>query len=63
MPNTTKVMCPCCRKETEHRHLHNTAYDIWGTHMAGTERYECVECKNEIFKNQAQGLSLTFALD
>lgn len=36
------MKCPKCEKDTL-QHLHATAYGIPGTHMAGSERYEC-EC-------------------
>ena len=36
------MKCPGCKKETL-RHRHNEAHGISGTHMAGSERYEC-EC-------------------
>jgi hypothetical protein len=33
------AICPKCNEKL--RHMHNTAYGMAGTHMAGTERYEC----------------------
>lgn len=59
----TKVMCERCKQVTEHKHLHNTAHGIPETHMAGSERYECVVCGHPVFKDQAQGLDLKFVLD
>ena len=35
-----EMECPKCKKQTL-KHLHNTAHGIPGTHMAGSERFEC----------------------
>ena len=43
--------CPECKKMTEHTYLHNTAHGIPGTHMVGSERYECNECSYKMFRN------------
>ena len=45
-----KVQCPECKK-AELQHLHSAAHGIEGTHMAGSERYECPECGNAMFKD------------
>ncbi len=34
--------CPKCKKDNL-KHRHNEAHGIHGTHMSGSERYEC-EC-------------------
>lgn len=36
--------CVKCGQYTLHHHLHNTAYDIPATHIAGSERFKCTEC-------------------
>jgi len=61
----SRVMCENCGEETDHKHLHNAAHGIAGTHMAGSERYECVVCGKAIYKKhlQARGLDLKFILD
>lgn len=63
--NTTEALCPQCKKETVHRHMHDTAHDIAGTHMSGTERFECTVCNHAIFAydEEAKQPSLKFVLD
>ena len=34
------MICPKCKKDTL-KHLHDEAHGISGTHMDGSERYEC----------------------
>jgi len=63
MPTNTPIFCENCQKETEHRHLHDEAHGISGTHMSGTERYECNECKSLIFKEEGAKRGLNFILD
>lgn len=41
--------CRRCKRDTEHRHLHDCAHGIPETHMAGSERYECIECGTATF--------------
>lgn len=55
--------CPKCEKETERRHMHDSAYGIAETHMAGSERYECVECGYHMKKEEAEKQGLEFILD
>lgn len=55
--------CPECNKNTEHNHLHNAAHGIQGTHMAGSERYECKECGYAMRKEEAESQELKFVLD
>lgn len=57
------VFCDNCKKETEHRHMHDTAHGISTTHMSGSERYECVECGHAIFKKEGVEKGLKFVLD
>lgn len=55
--------CPKCKKETEHRHMHDAAHGISDTHMAGSERYECAECGYHMNKKEAEKQGLKFVLD
>jgi hypothetical protein len=41
MPEAT---CRRCHEITEHKHLHDAAHGLPGTHMAGTERFVCTKC-------------------
>lgn len=56
------VFCDNCQTETDHLHLHDTAHGIVGTHMAGSERFECAECGRVTFYWQNDG-RFTFVLD
>jgi hypothetical protein len=54
--------CPKCKNQTL-KHLHDSAYGIEGTHMAGTERFECdcgFSCWDAI---DGEEFGLTFVLD
>lgn len=46
MAVTTKQLyhCRSCNAATLHRHLHDTAHGIEGTHMTGSERFVCSSC-------------------
>ena len=55
--------CPKCQQETEHEHLHRTAYEYEGTHMSGSEHYKCKECEYIMFKTEAEAQGLKFVLD
>lgn len=55
--------CPKCKKTTEHKHMHNEAHGISGTHMDGSERYECAECGYVMYKKEAEVRGLAFVLD
>ena len=57
------MKCPTCNKETEHLHKHNEAHGISGTHMSGSERYECVECGYSMGKVESEKQGLKFVLD
>ena len=54
--------CPQCNKTL--RHLHDTAYGIEGTHMAGTERFEC-DCGFRCWHDSAEAkeMGIRFTLD
>lgn len=34
------MLCPKCKKDTL-KHMHNEAHGVSGTHMVGSERFEC----------------------
>jgi len=57
------MKCPNCRRETEHRHLHDEAHGVTGTHMDGSERYECAECGYAMFPEEGERQGLRFFLD
>ncbi len=56
------MLCPKC-KEDKLKHLHACAHGIEGTHMKGTERYEC-DCGFYVGdKEDAEQYDLEFTLD
>jgi hypothetical protein len=57
------IGCTACGKPTDHRHMHDTAHGIAGTHMAGTERYVCTKCGNAIYAKEGRERGLHFILD
>lgn len=54
--------CPRC-KSVDLRHVHETAHGIAGTHMAGSERFQCQHCNYTIYKVEGARLGLVFSLD
>lgn len=58
-----KIKCRKCKKETEHKHMHNSPYGLAGAHMSGTERYECQECGHAIFAYEGKKQGLEYFLD
>ena len=57
-----RAFCGECQRVTEHRHMHSTAHGI-GTHITGSERYECILCRRGIFREEGTGKGLDFVLD
>lgn len=57
------MQCPKCKKETEHRHCHDSPYGMPGAHMDGSERYECKECGATLYKIEGEKQGLKFILD
>ncbi len=55
--------CPKCKKETKHSHKHRVAHGLEGTHMSGSEHYQCEECGYIMFKPEAESQNLKFILD
>lgn len=47
----------------EWKHLHDTAYGLESTHMAGSERFECVRCPCVVHGPDPKFPSLVFVLD
>lgn len=41
---TKPILCRGCGNLVPHRHMHDAAHGIYGTHMAGSERFECSGC-------------------
>ena len=63
MFNYVNINCHKCENHTEHTHLHDSPHGISGTHMAGSERYECRECGNSVYKEDGDRIGLKFILD
>lgn len=57
------MFCPKCNKTTQHRHLHSEAHGIPGTHMSGSERYQCEECGHSMFSEEGEKQGLKYILD
>jgi hypothetical protein len=60
---TIEVQCKQCHKVTEHRHLHNEAHGVSGTHMYGSERFECVSCGCATHVSDDNANQFTFVID
>ena len=58
-----KYHCVKCDALTTHIHLHDTAYNIPETHMAGTERYVCEACYHTTHVNDAPTGAFPFYLE
>jgi transposase-like protein len=54
--------CPRC-KSVEFKHVHNAAHGLEGTHMSGSERFECQHCNRTIYKDEGTRLGFKFNLD
>lgn len=55
--------CATCGQMRPFRHLHQTAHGIPGTHMAGTERFECAACGESYGPADGPPFPLRFVLD
>lgn len=53
----------CTKCNGELSHLHNEAHGIPGTHMDGSERYECQSCDWVVYAEEGESLGLRFVLD
>jgi hypothetical protein len=58
-----KHHCLGCNTTTYHWHLHDTAHGIPETHMAGSERFQCKECKLVTWAHSNDADLFTFVLD
>ncbi len=61
MPSEKKVACPDCGG-TDLAHLHNEAHGLSGTHMVGSERFEC-ECGKVVYSTEGIPLGFAFEID
>lgn len=57
------IECPKCFEQVEFLHLHDAAHGIPGTHMQGSERFECSKCGYIVFKEEGTKLGFKFVLD
>lgn len=55
--------CPKCKKKTGHKHLRDAAHGISATHIAGSERFECLKCGYAMLKEEAEKQGLIFCSD
>jgi predicted nucleic-acid-binding Zn-ribbon protein len=55
--------CPKCSYTCEFKHLHDAAHGIEGTHMAGSERFQCTQCGHSVFHSDAAASNFKFILD
>jgi predicted nucleic-acid-binding Zn-ribbon protein len=62
MANTI-AKCPRCGYTCEFKHMHDTAHGIEGTHMSGSERFECTQCGSSVFYSDEAAKLFTFILD
>lgn len=44
-------------------HRHDEAHGIAGTHMAGSERFECAVCRHVLTREEAKSFGLKYVLD
>lgn len=58
----TDTKCPGCGG-INWTHWHDAAHGIAGTHMSGTERFECQGCGKVVYKREGTALGLRFVLD
>jgi hypothetical protein len=64
MPRKRNVgFCSSCGQNREFRHTHETAHGIPGTHMAGTELFECTVCDESYGPKDGPPFPLRFILD
>ena len=58
-----KIFCAKCKRPTKHLHLHDQAHGLTGTHMVGSERYECIICGRSLYHGSVGAEQLQFVLD
>lgn len=59
----TLYECAGCGNCTPHRHLHDLAHGIHGTHMAGSERFQCIECSHNVLHHDHNAANFPFIFD
>ena len=55
--------CDTCGQPRPFKHLHDTAHGIAGTHMAGSERFECTVCGETYSATDGPPFPLKFVFD
>jgi hypothetical protein len=60
---SNQYYCTSCEQTTTHNHLHNAAHGIEGSHMAGSERFECQKCGKMTYSHDLGADRFNFALD
>lgn len=45
------------------KHLHETAHGVAGTHMDGSERFECTSCGRTLTREESEGRGLEYKVD
>ena len=55
--------CSSCGERRWFRHLHDTAHGIAGTHMAGSERFQCSVCGETYYAKDGAPFPLKFIFD
>lgn len=55
--------CPNCKEETKMRHLHDAAHGLQGTHIDGSERFECSSCNTTLTRHAAESIGLKYVID
>lgn len=55
--------CLTCETVTAHLHLHDCPHGVAGTHLAGSERFECVACGRLTFAHSEAAHAFPFVLD
>jgi predicted RNA-binding Zn-ribbon protein involved in translation (DUF1610 family) len=57
------MKCPKCGNTDAPRHMHDEAHGLSGTHMAGSERFECRGCGHVLSREEAKAVGLKYVLD
>lgn len=57
----SEIKCPLCNGKLSH--LHNTAYGMPETHIAGTERFSCNDCGTDLTREEAIAAGCRYVLD
>jgi DNA-directed RNA polymerase subunit RPC12/RpoP len=60
---STVAKCPHCSYTCAFKHMHDAAHGIEGTHMAGSERFQCSHCNHNVFIYSRGAEGFKFTLD